>query len=331
MLIRAVLLSLSLTLTAGVVFAQEETKKNALALNPEAEVLFANGSIVRMVVIQENLEVATKYGKLTIPIKDVRRVDFGVHLSGEVESKLDAALKKLNSPQYKLREAAVHDLVDIGELAYPTLTAVAAKSSGPEMTQRIAQAIQRIKAKVPENKLRLREDDIITTPTFTIIGKIVNPTLKAKAEYFGDLNLCISSLRTIRWSGAGGEVEINVEAAKYGSVSGQWLDTGIRVDGISQLTLVATGQVDLWPQGPGQYMSSPKGYPQAGKRNGHVSGTLLGRIGETGEVFTVGDRYQATPNREGKLYLQIAANPWNSDSSGSYQVRVSLNFVGQTP
>ena len=167
------------------------------------------------------------------------------------------------------------------------------------------------------------------TPAFTIVGRIVTPTLKARAEYFGDLQLDIAGLRTVRWLGNGGTIEFNVDAGKYGSSASQWLDTNVLVDGISQLTIVANGQVDLWPQGPGQYLSVPKGYPQAGKRGAHFSGTLLGRIGETGEVFVVGDRYQATPGREGKLYLQIVPNPWNSDSSGGYQVKVSMNFVGQ--
>ena len=153
MLKRAILLSFPLILTTSIGFTQEAQKK--ACPDNEAEVLFANGSIVRMVIVQEHLEVATKYGKLTVPIKDLRRVDFGVHLPAGVEGKLDAALKKLSSPQYKMRESAVHELVDLGEHAYPTLTATAAKNNGPEITQRVALALQRIKAKVPENRLRL--------------------------------------------------------------------------------------------------------------------------------------------------------------------------------
>ena len=42
-----------------------------------AEVRFGDGSIVRMTLLQENLEVQTKYGKLNIPLSDVRRVEFG--------------------------------------------------------------------------------------------------------------------------------------------------------------------------------------------------------------------------------------------------------------
>src|SRR5436189_5676485 len=44
-----------------------------------AEVRFADGSVVRMNVLQETIEVATKYGKLTIPTDDIRRIDIGMH------------------------------------------------------------------------------------------------------------------------------------------------------------------------------------------------------------------------------------------------------------
>src|SRR2546421_6694547 len=39
---------------------------------------------------------------------------------------------------------------------------------------------------------------IIVTPVFSIVGRIVTPSLKAKAENFGDLQLQIAGLRTIR-------------------------------------------------------------------------------------------------------------------------------------
>jgi hypothetical protein len=324
MFTRALSLSLLLTFAPGAGFTQEVTKK---APDNEAEVLFANGSLVRMVVVQETLEVDTRYGKLIIPCKDIRRVDFGVHLPEGTEQKLDAAFKKLGSAQFKERDAAVNELVGLGPYAYPALTAH--RSSSPEVTQRLAIALQRIRAKVPESQLRLREDDVIVTPTFTIVGRILTQSIKVKAEYFGDLQLSLAGLRTLRCLGSTGESEFSVEANKFGSNPNQWLDTGFVVDGVSQLTVEAGGQVDLWPQGPGQYVSAPKGYPQAGKRGNHYAGTLIGRIGENGEPFIIGDRFQAVPGREGKLYLHIVPSPWQNESAGSYQVRVSASFVGR--
>ena len=50
---------------------------------------------------------------------------------------------------------------------------------------------------------------------------------------------------------------------------------------------------------------------------------LLGRIGEYGKVFIVGSRYDGVAADDGKLYLRIVPNTNNSESSGSYEVRVN--------
>ena len=203
--------------------------------------------------------MVTEFGKLTIPVEQVRRIDFGVHYPDGVEQKVAAALKKLNSPQFKERDAALNELVGLGPYAYPALCR-SVKGAGPEVTQRIALAVQRIRAKVPEKFLKVRQEDIIVTPKFTVVGRIVTPKIKAKAEHFGDLQLAISGLRSITWHLPGGDAEIVVEAAKYGGQGHQqWLDTGFTSDGVSKLTIAATGQVDQWPQQPGQYMCGPRG------------------------------------------------------------------------
>ena len=45
----------------------------------DAEVRFTDDSVVRMIVLQEYLEVTTRYGKLSIPIAEIQSIDFGVH------------------------------------------------------------------------------------------------------------------------------------------------------------------------------------------------------------------------------------------------------------
>jgi hypothetical protein len=84
---------------------------------------------------------------------------------------------------------------------------------------------------------------------------------------------------------------------------------------------MVSGQVDLWPQTPGQYMTGPAGY-EAG-RPGHLPGMLLGKIGENGKVFVIGERYDGTPGQDGKLFLHIVPSPWGNPSTGGYAVRVA--------
>ena len=65
---------------AGAGLAQTTPKKDAKPTN-EVEVKFGDGSTVRMVILQETVDIVTKFGKLTVPMTEVRKVDLGIHLA----------------------------------------------------------------------------------------------------------------------------------------------------------------------------------------------------------------------------------------------------------
>src|SRR4051812_15492984 len=52
----------------------------------DCEIHFLNGSKVRMIIQSEKLDIATAYGKLSVPIKDVRAIEFGLHLPEGMET-----------------------------------------------------------------------------------------------------------------------------------------------------------------------------------------------------------------------------------------------------
>ncbi len=118
-----------------------------------------------------------------------------------------------------------------------------------------------------------------------------------------------------------------IDAAKHGSSLDQWLDTGISVDAQLKLNITSQGTVDLWPQTPGQYVAQPRGYNTPGKGGAFLAGALVGRIGESGRTFLIGERFETTPNDEGKLYLQVIPSPWNNGSTGTYRVRILTEHV----
>src|SRR5262249_35956838 len=290
-----------------------------------------NSSVVRVTLLADKIEVDTVYGKLSVPVRDIRRIEFGMRLPEGADKKIETAIKQLASTEYKEREAAVRDLVDLGAYAYPALEQAARKGE-PEVVKRAQDAIAKIKGKVPAKELRLPEEDKVITPTFTIVGRITASSLRAKTEYFGDVDLSLATLRHMRQLTETRENEIVVDAAKHTQPNG-WLDTGITVQNFSTLAIVASGEVDLRPSTPGQLMCGPRGYgrnagdgpgvaagglfPAGGKKKGGAAfsrispGSLVGRIGENGEMFLIGDRFEGSLG-EGKLYLQIMSSPYDT-------------------
>jgi hypothetical protein len=296
---------------------------SALSIGQTAEVRFQDGSLVRVTMDQPAVEVQTRYGKLTVPIAEIRRVELGLHWPPGRREQLERAIEALASNAYKEREQATRELLDAGPLAWPLLKQ--AKSTDPEALQRVASLMKRLEAKYPQELLQRRESDLVHTAEFPIVGRIAAPAFKATSAHFGELSLKLSDMRTLTFRGPD-QTELTIDAAKHGSAPDQWLDTGINLDVDVRLLINADGQVDLWPQGSGQYMATPKGYTTAGKGSTFMAGALVGRVGEHGKQFLIGERYDGAPGEEGRLYLHIVPSPWNNASTGSYRARISTSF-----
>jgi len=310
--------------------ADDPPAKKKPADPPElAEVRVADGSAVRMALTQSAVEITTRYGKLEVPVGDIRKIEFGFRYPDGVLPRIEASARQLASPDAKDRDAAVQGLLEYRELSYPTLKRLAG-GTDPDLAKRAAEVIRKLEEKVGADKLKVRDLDTIQATEFTVAGRIESPTFKGRTTYFGEVAVQVSEVRTIRFlGGTGGETELVVEAAKYAALSQDvWLDTEVDVTEGATLEIQATGIVDLWPQG-GNYKVGPDAMPRMGTSpDGNPSGVLLGRIGEKGKVFQVGAKFSGTPADGGRLYLRIACSPWNNASTGSYAVKINPNAEG---
>jgi hypothetical protein len=297
------------------------------------EVRFTNGSVVVMTMLQDQIDIVTDYGKLTVPPRDIRNIEFGLHLTDEEKRKLDDAIQHLGSTSHQERESANNELIAMGPIAYMRLHG-AAKSSDLEVARRADAALKAIREKYPAKLLRMREEDMVKTGKFSIVGRITTPTIKAKADDFGDLELRPARLLAIRALGGDTKKEVVVDAGMYGGPgNNKWMATGIRLEPQVGVRISAAGQVDLLPQGGGgpNRVCGPEGlgggmmFGRGGVRfnNGQTGGELMGRIGESGQMFYIGARHTLTPKTGGQLYLLIQQSPWGCPSAGEYRVTVS--------
>jgi hypothetical protein len=318
--VRWAVLVLVLSFTCG--RAADEAKPGPAKPN-EVLALYHDGTKLRLIFLQEELEVVTKYGKLTVPTRDIRRIDFGFRMSDETARKLDEAMKHLASDNFPLREAAQKDLLALGRLAYPTLVK-ASKGNDLETTRRVEDILKAIRTKVPSEQLRSRTDDLIYTTTFTIAGRLDVQTIKAKTEHFGEVGLKVMDLRSLHSAVGVSETKLSIDAAAYGSNNIQWMDTGVTVQADTPLIITASGEVDLYGNQGGGAISGPDGNRQYSRGGQFAPGALVARIGEEGgEVVVVGRKLEKTPTVEGKLYLRIVAVPGSNGATGNYSVQIS--------
>ena len=217
-LIAVLLVGLLISVVDGQDVKKSETKKTELpqktpAASPkpsggdaaipvpgDVEVQFHNGSKVRLIIQTEKIEVATVFGKLDVPIMEIRSVEFGLHLADGVADKIDAALKGLKSGDYRERERSNWRALDLGPQSYPAVLS-ATQSKDAEVATRAKDLVQKLKKKHPKNALKTSADDKIVTNYFTIVGRILTPTVTTKAEYFGVIQHQIANMHSLRVPG----------------------------------------------------------------------------------------------------------------------------------
>ena len=295
--------------------------KEKPAQGTAADLTMGDGSTVRVTLVSASVELETKYGKLTIPAADVQRIEFAYRVPDDVAKKVAAAVKRLGDVEFEKREAASKELREVGLHAYPALEE-AAKSPDAEVAKRAAALLGEIREKVSADDLTFPKKDRVQTAEFTVTGRITSPVLRAKTAYFPESDLKLADLRVFQAAGAAQQRKLTVDAAKFGSAPNQWMETSVALERGDPLRLMASGQVDLWPQEPGQYMTSAKGVGNA-RPPAYSAGSLIGKIGENGTPFLVGEKYDGKAGTSGKLYLHIIPSHWGGPSAGSYEVKLT--------
>jgi hypothetical protein len=150
-------------------------------------------SILRLVIRDDKLPLTTPYGKLSIPVADIERIEFATRLSDEDARRIDAALARLGHAQFQEREAASAELAELGIKAYPALLK-AARNPDPEVVRRAEQLLARVRESVADEDLVVREHDIIHTQDAKIAGRIDLKALTVSTPKLGDRQVKLTDI-----------------------------------------------------------------------------------------------------------------------------------------
>ncbi|MBA4066622.1 MAG: hypothetical protein C0501_23540 [Isosphaera sp.] len=177
----------------------------------DAEVRCVDDSTLKLKLLDDKLELVTKYGPLQVSVADVRRIEFAHRCPPEVAEQIAVAVSKLGHPDFAVRERATADLKGHRERAYPFLLR-AVKHEDPEVSRRADEAAKAIQARVPAALLDGRENDVVHTEDSKLSGKLTAQSLRVRTGMFGEQVLKLADLRTLR-TGAGASADELAAAA----------------------------------------------------------------------------------------------------------------------
>jgi hypothetical protein len=311
-------------------------------INPKRiRVFLMDGSVIAGELSVESLEVATEFGKLTVPVTKILSITPGLDSHTKLSAQIRKLVESLGDDDYKTREQAHKDLLAMG----PSVRDVIADYTEDKNAERKRHAAEIVK-KFDEMQESAIEDadsdspkprklvryDIVETATFTIAGRI-SPSAFQVASKYGPLKVSLNDIKKTQREFVGKE-----SISRKLSVPGQNLvlrspkSSGIRVSAGDTITVSASGQVVMSPWGSNS-ITGPDGssnygsYAVGGKT--YFGGALLARIGDSGNYEKVGSRHRWVAKKSGTLYFGIAVNPSYASSSyyypGNYNLRIKVD------
>jgi hypothetical protein len=163
-------------------------------------VYFRDGSILKLILREERIEFVTPYGKLLIPVTDIHRIDFGLHIDARTAKRIEAAIAALGSTDAKDRETATTELLDLGENALPALVE-ATNSKDAEVVRRANAIVSKLREKLPPDRLERPANDVVVTADCKFTGRISADILKVKTFQFGDQQVKLGDLVSLGSNG----------------------------------------------------------------------------------------------------------------------------------
>jgi LCCL domain len=176
------------------------------------EVRLIDGSRLYLTVRADQFDVTTPYGKLKIKLADIQRIEFGTRLPGEAAARAAGALALLESTDDKKREEGWRALVELRELAFPTLIKLE-RHSDRSVSGRAREILAALRKTMPEQKLKKIDRDVIHTEYSKIVGRIESLEVRTTTPHFGELKLRLQDLAmlTTDKSSEDDEIPVNVQ------------------------------------------------------------------------------------------------------------------------
>jgi hypothetical protein len=289
-----------------------------------AQFTLRDGTVIVGKTDLKAIDVMTAYGTLSVPINDVLKIRVGKKSDHDLKAKIDKCIADLGSKDFAARDQATTELSKLGRLAYTELRK-AAMSDDLEVKERAAKLLDDMGAIEDEADVPPENDEVVT-PTFTIAGAIKIETLAITTK-FGTLKVAKKDLA--KMSVGEGEQMMRSVSVPAKATAGKMVATGIRLKRGDRLTVNAQGNVNYRNYGGTQF--SPEGSSNYGNWNDNIMiGALVGRIGSSGPVFKIGERFGDRVEAEGELHLGIAAvESAGNFGNGEYKVRVQVQAAAQ--
>jgi hypothetical protein len=144
------------------------------------EVRTPDGKQQKVTPLDSELTVETKFGTAKVPMREVKKVEFGMRPSDEQKKKLADALADVIGGTGRVRERGKETLIDSGLTAYPAVQR-AMKTAPKEALPHLGVVAEKLKRLIgPDDDDPTDADVVLTTDGSRLCGKLVPEGVRVK-------------------------------------------------------------------------------------------------------------------------------------------------------
>lgn len=310
--------------------AEQKTKKASLCIK------LRNGNVMSGLSAIDTVSFATNYGVLTLPVKDLVLLEFGIIANEKTKQKIAAYVDLLQSGNEADCQQTFKSLCNVEMNAIPVLESYLDKDNCAYPDFGVEAALNYVKSQYGiENYI---QDDIISLQDdFRFPGILDISIIEIETE-FGTLSIPREKVISVEIM-ADPDAQNNARTFKLeanlhisANVNGGWLKTGIKLNKGQKFTLESKGEIVMASLSNQTHKPNGAYLPPGGAwstGNDHdinalpIFGNVLYRIGDAGAMLKAGTKISTTANASGMLYLSIYETVFNVANSGNYSVKVT--------
>lgn len=280
------------------------------------------------------IDVQTEFGSLKIPISKIMRFHPGLESMPTLQSRINELVEGLGDRNFEVREQSHNELLSMGLLLRNEVNrfddggSAERKKHLVELRKKIDELSEEDEDSSELNRPLIR-GDFIQTPSFSVVGKIVQTEFRLKSQ-FGEMVIPLGEIkmadRTFGLIAPETRKTVDVEATTFFP---DGLNTKIKINRGDKVSIVATGEMNWtnWSATCG-----PEGMSDKGQFRSFKSGMLLAQVGSKGQLTKIGANGSFVAKTSGDLYLGIAmAENFRSGGytwTGKYTAKVIVKPQG---
>lgn len=281
--------------------------------------------------MKKDIGLNTPYGKLTVPLRDITQLTFGLEKDESIVADINKNIQLLaNTSDEKSIQAAEENIQKYGLKSVYYLESFLDKNTSTH-SENVSHLLNTVLSTYNLSDYSF-SDAVMMSNGDKISGTIDFQTVEFSNSFL-KTTIPVGSIKSMEvayFESADGNFNFSLKASKYimANNNGGWFNTGVKVKKGQTIEISASGEIVLASLDNKKY--TPDGNVSGAEPTDNNDptyfnyGTLIFKIGVNGKNLKAGSSTKYIAGSDGVIYFTIYETVYSEKNTGAYQVKLSI-------